>query len=42
MRLGETAAAGYGDLIARMWLCLSRLGAGMTLLRWLVWLIGFD
>ena len=42
VRLGETAAAGYGDLIARMWVCGSRLGAGMTLLRRLVWLIGFD
>jgi hypothetical protein len=42
VRLGETAAAGYGDLIARMWVCGSRLGSGMTLLRRLVWLIGFD
>jgi hypothetical protein len=40
--LGETAAAGYGDLIARMWVFGSRLGSGMTLLRRLVWLIGFD
>jgi hypothetical protein len=42
VRCGETAAAGYGDLIARMWVCGSRLGSGMTLLRRLVWLIGFD
>jgi hypothetical protein len=40
--LGEAAAAGYGDLIARLWVCGSWLGSGMTLLRRLVWLIGFD
>ena len=42
MRLGRIAAAGYGDLIARMWVCGSRLGSGTTLLRRLVWLIDFD
>ena len=42
MRLGETAAAGYGDLIARMWVNGSRRGFGITLLCSLVWPIGFD
>ena len=42
MRLGETAAAGYGDLIARMWVSGSRRGLGMTFLCSLVWPIGFD
>ena len=42
MSLGRTAAAGYGDLIARMWVRGSRLGSGTTLLRRLVWLIDFD
>jgi len=42
VRLGTTAAARYGDLIARMWVCGSRRGSGMTLLCPLVWLIGFE
>ena len=41
-RLGRTAAAGYGDLMALMWVCGSRRGSGMTLLRPPVWLTGFD
>ena len=41
MRLGATAAACYGDLIARLWVCGSR-GLGITLLCPLVWPIGCD
>ena len=42
VRLGTRAAARYGDLVARMWVWVSRRGSGMTLLCPLVWLIGFD
>jgi hypothetical protein len=42
VRLVRRQAARYGDLIARMWVCGNRRGSGTTLLRRLVWLIGFD
>ena len=42
MRLGRTAAAGYGDLISRLWVCGSRRGSVLTLLCPQVRLIGCD
>ena len=42
MRLGTTAAARYGDLMAVVGVCGSRRGSGMRLLCPQVWLIGFD
>jgi hypothetical protein len=41
VRLGRTAAARYGDLIARLWVCGSRRSS-MTLFCSQVRLIGFD
>src|SRR5216684_5920400 len=40
--VGRDAAAHYGDLIARLWVCGSRRGSAMTLLCPQVRLIGFD
>src|SRR6266849_10492469 len=42
VRLGRTAAAGYGDLISRLWVCGSRRGSVLTLLCPQVRLIGCD
>jgi hypothetical protein len=42
VRLGRTAAAGYGDLVAGLLVWRGRRGSGMTLLYPQVWLIGFD
>ena len=41
-RLGRTAAARYGDLIAWLWVCGSGRGSGITVLCPLVWPIGSD
>jgi hypothetical protein len=41
-RLGRTAAARYGDLMAVVGVCGSRRGSRMRLLCPQVWLIGFD